>query len=351
MKVKLLISFFFAASSSSTSLAQVITLPNYNVDQFSITVSGVSSGAAFASQFHMAFSEDIQGSGVWAGIVPFCYARAFLGCMSSPATVSLWMTELFIDTNYLASIGKIDDTINLIGDRVYIHHGTQDEVVDPGISPLIQDYFLHYIPDSSAVIMKNDLPANHAMVLADDRGGPCGTLETYTYMENCGFDSVYAMMNHVRGGGVSFPGPPGSYDINGLFEFDQTEFLPNNDPYSYSMADTGYVYVPLSCQSGFQQCAFHAFFHGCAQGSYVYANGIDLIISSNLLEIAEVNDIIVLFPQLIPREKVGLDGVNNPYGCWDWFGYLGDLFGDEYATKDGIQMRAVYEMMQRISGI
>jgi len=55
------------------------------------------------------------------------------------------------------------------------------------------------------------------------------------------------------------------------------------------------------------------------------------------MEAAEVNNIIVLFPQIaaIPA---------NPVACWDWFGYLNTLF----ATRQGNQVLATHRMMTRI---
>lgn len=39
------------------------------------------------------------------------------------------------------------------------------------------------------------------------------------------------------------------------------------------------------------------------------------------LEVAEVNNIIVLFPQAIAQI------LSNPNACFDWWGYLNNLFG------------------------
>lgn len=42
-------------------------LERYNVDPLSITVSGISSGAAMATQFHFSHSTQIVGAGIVAG--------------------------------------------------------------------------------------------------------------------------------------------------------------------------------------------------------------------------------------------------------------------------------------------
>ena len=35
----------------------------------------------------------------------------------------------------------------------------------------------------------------------------------------------------------------------------------------------------------------------------------------------------------------------NPHGCWDWWGFT----GDGYATKQGVQIRAIREMVGRLA--
>ena len=39
----------------------------YNIDPDSVTISGISSGAAFATQFHVAHSALVKGVGMFAG--------------------------------------------------------------------------------------------------------------------------------------------------------------------------------------------------------------------------------------------------------------------------------------------
>jgi poly(3-hydroxybutyrate) depolymerase len=42
-------------------------LEPYAIEPGSLTVSGISAGAAMASQFHVAFSKDVNGVGIFAG--------------------------------------------------------------------------------------------------------------------------------------------------------------------------------------------------------------------------------------------------------------------------------------------
>jgi hypothetical protein len=45
-----------------------------------------------------------------------------------------------------------------------------------------------------------------------------------------------------------------------------------------------------------------------------------------------------MYPQAISN------AILNPYGCWDWWGYS----GVNYANKNGIQMRTIKAMIDRI---
>jgi hypothetical protein len=67
------------------------------------------------------------------------------------------------------------------------------------------------------------------------------------------------------------------------------------------------------------------------------------------------NRIIVLYPQAhsttvaeLPA-KPSVTGLidANLYGCRNWWGYAAD---EQYLTKNGVQVRAIWAMVQRIEG-
>ena len=69
----------------------------------------------------------------------------------------------------------------------------------------------------------------------------------------------------------------------------------------------------------FLDCKLHVAFHGCSQGKYKI--GLDYIKNSGYNQVADLNNIIVLYPQA----KSNL--ISNPMGCFDWWGYSGVDFG------------------------
>ena len=321
---------------------QTSKLTKYNVDTSKLSVSGISSGACFATQFHVAYSSIIMGMGSWAGTPFNCYTHWLLSCMNSPSIIDV--DKLKDDTLAMGQAGEIDPTGNMLMDKVYIHHGADDTTVRPLASEKMQEYYLNFVNPNN-VVLKNDLAATHCITTDYDIGEftRCGTTNSKLYIEDCDYDSVTAMFTHFFGTGVNSPNSPGSAPQGSLVKFDQTEFFPSSDADAASMDDEGYIYVPANCRDGVMQCKLHIFFHGCSMNFDEL--GTDFITDSGFEEVADANNIIIMFPQTI---KLAL---GNPFGCWNWFGYNSDLAGGDFAKKDAIQMKGMYDMLARAAGL
>jgi len=61
------------------------------------------------------------------------------------------------------------------------------------------------------------------------------------------------------------------------------------------------------------------------------------------LEVAELNHIIMLFPQIVATYF----NPTNPEGCWDWWGYG----SPNYANKLGAQMAGVKQIVDSLKAI
>jgi hypothetical protein len=62
--------------------------------------------------------------------------------------------------------------------------------------------------------------------------------------------------------------------------------------------------------------------------------GLTFIQNAGYNELAEANNIILLYPQIVKSLVLP----TNPMGCWDWWGYTDYLLpaaSTRYATKDG----------------
>jgi len=308
-------------------------LESYNVDPLSTTVSGLSSGGAMAMQFHVAFSNDVHAAGIFAGL-PFACAKGGLiaatSCMNSPGLQDV--NKLVGEINTLATASKIDPTSNLDADKVFIFHGTKDTTVGPAAGTKIKEIYERF---GVQISTKFDMAAVHGYP-TNFYGAACGSSSASTqYINNCNYHGAYVVLNYLYGGNLIEP--TGTVALNGYFgQFEQTEFGASS---SISMDSIGFVYVPSGCMDRTKKCKFHIALHGCQQSRTTAGVGDIYAKKTGYLEVAELNDIIVLFPQAAANLIHG-----NPNACWDWWGYL----NINYLNKDGAQMKALHKMLDRV---
>lgn len=328
-------SLLLAVSCSATTPK----LRTYRVDKDTISVSGLSSGGYFAVQFHVAFSGTINGAGIVAGGPFYCahgdVETALHACMVEPDLISVpALVDITVAT---AATGTIDDPKNIAADKVYLFSGTLDSIVLPGVMQKLSDYYSSFMSGKGASLMEEfNIPAEHSMV-TDDYGNTCNDFAS-PYINNCSYSTAYNLLQHIYGNvapaDVSYANP-----LN-LLEYDQSEFFLDV-PEAISMDSVGYVYVPTVCQNMSAVCNLHIAFHGCLQGrEYV---GTTYALNAGYIQLAEKNNIIILFPQVTNKIPDG----TNPDGCWDWWGYT----GEDYSCKLGDQMIAVKKMVDRVAGL
>jgi poly(3-hydroxybutyrate) depolymerase len=342
-------------------------LPKLNLDLRETTVSGISSGAFMAVQMGVAHSAEIKGVAATAGGPYFCagnaawsganvekaIARCMQGDPSFPATPITdddhnTMQEA---TDRWAAQGLIDATDNLARQKVWIFHGYNDGIVKRQVSDALQIYYRAFAP-AGRIFYKHELPAAHAQISASCVTGKtasqCNACATTggNFINSC---AVGKTIYDAAGSALQFFYGPLTRAASSVLKgeirtFSQSYYtLREGDeivPGRISMAETGYLYVPMSCGQG-EPCRLHIAFHGCQQ--YAEKIGMDFVKGAGLNEWAEKNHIVVLYPQatstIIPF---------NPNGCWDWWGYndTGDQIAGHYATQQGLQIAAVWRMAQ-----
>jgi poly(3-hydroxybutyrate) depolymerase len=148
------------------------------------------------------------------------------------------------------------------------------------------------------------------------------------FVGQCEFDGAGQLLAHLYG--ELQPATPGKWNRESLVEFDQRPYAQATG--SRSLADTGWLFLPRACSAG--TCRLHVIFHGCKQGTTEI--GREFIESAGYLEVAEANDIVLLFPQVAPSYQP-----LNAMGCWDYWGYEGET----YAVRRGVQLAAVRAMV------
>jgi poly(3-hydroxybutyrate) depolymerase len=319
-------------------------LPGYGADLAQTSVSGISSGAAMAVQFHVAHSGIVQGAGIIAGVPYYCaensLAQATRNCMKPDASHPVPdVARLKSITDSLARSGAVDDPVHLRNSRAWLFSGKADPVVEPPVMDALARYYTLYLGEGR-LVYKNDLNAGHAMV-TEDYGKDC----SYTgppFLDDCDYDAAGALLAHLYGAlNPSSVRPDGR-----IVEFDQREFLPDGDAHAHSLSDSGFAYIPAACESA--RCRVHIALHGCLQQAAAVGNVFYEHAGYNRW--ADTNRIIVLYPQTITRYGWGwpfwnFNFVWNPNACWDWWGYD----GDDYHTRNGAQIQAIRGMLNRLA--
>ncbi len=310
-----------AGTVSSTDASSPTS--GYNIDLSQTSVSGFSSGAFVAVEFHVAFSSIVKGAAAFAG-GPYDCAEASsttaeTTCMDGSPNASTYVT--ITKQNHAA--GLIDDPANLANERVFIFGGADDTTVHPTVVAALDAYYQAFMSSSSIQYVSKHPGTNHTMPTLS-YGSDCASLAA-PYVGKCNYDGAGNALKQIYGT-LSAPATTLSGKI---LPFSQGQFIPN--PTVKGLADTGYYYVPASCASG-EPCRIHVSFHGCEQTAAEVKDAYYGHAGYN--EWADTNHIIVLYPQ-------AHSSTDNDYDCWDFWGYD----GSNYATKSGTQLAAVRAMV------
>lgn len=298
-------------------------LPKLNL-QPNATVSGISSGAYMASQYHLAFSDHIKGVGLIAGGPWGCaqqdLSTALAHCMAKPdAKPDLTKADATMRAD--AAAGKLAALSHVKNQPVYVLHGTLDQTVGTAVSDALVK---QYQGLGAHVSYDNQRPfAHHFPTVAT--GTACDKSES-PFLGNCQFDAAGELLKTI----VPNIKTKAATASGQLFTLDQQALAGDT---ASSLGDIGYVYVPKQCAAG-QSCQLHIAFHGCKQ--YADAIGDTFARGTGFNEYADSNDMVILYPQ---TEK-SMVSPFNPNGCWDWWGYT----GADYANQQGAQVKAVHAM-------
>lgn len=324
-------------------------LPALNANISKTTVSGLSSGAYMAGQFHIVHSNDVIGAAIiaggpfgcaeswqskvfwfWPGVSAYNGLQATEGCMK----INYWAAgipsprALQTRAETLAEKEEIDPLKNLSNDHVYLFAGGEDTVVNPKIVKSAAElYVLLGVPEKNIFFDENK-KAGHTF-LTEDTGNSCSISEK-PYIADCDYDQAGVILKQFFQGLAPKKEPhTGRFII-----FDQQEFTSNL--WSHGMAEEGAAFIPETCENS-SNCRVHIVFHGCNQSREEIG---DLLIKeAGFPEWASSNNLILLFPQIKKNKR------KNPFGCWDWWGYTGSNF----TTKSAPQIEAVWRMLKRVT--
>ena len=169
----LLIALIVIVAESNAANTLSYPLPKLLITPGTLTVSGLSSGAFMAAQFHVAFSRTVRGAGIFAGGPYYCaqndFAKANAGCMKVPSMIDL--DAIQANVKEFENQGLIDPIENLKGQPVYLFSGLKDYVVFQGVMHKLKDQYTKYFGVGKMVAHFGSY-ASHAMV-TNNYGGKC----------------------------------------------------------------------------------------------------------------------------------------------------------------------------------
>ena len=285
-----------------------------------------------AVQLQVAYSASIYGTALVAAAPYYCMQNSFKKNKTACNTGSgLNVNDSLSYANAQASANAIDATSNIANKPIYMFSGTLDTMVPQTVMDDLQTFYSDYT-DASNITYNNTTPAEHAWI-SPDASNTCATLSS-PLLNNCGLDIEQTFLSLFYGPlNAKSVTPAGQY-----IQFSQTPFCPDSNCARISLDDSGWLYVPGTCDSG--SCKLVVMLHGCLQNQA--AVGTELVQNSGINEWADTNGIIVLYPQTINSTA----HPTNPSGCWDWLGYT----GPNYALKSAPQMMTIMGMVKTIAG-
>jgi hypothetical protein len=247
--------------------------------------------------------------------------------------------------------GLIDKLSHLAGQKIYIFTGSEDKVVDSSVVRTTRRFYEALGVAGKDIEFVDDVPAGHSILTTNAEDNPLGAnrppfINRWTHMQS------WDILRHIYGPLNQPSERPGGR----IVRFDQREFFHHER--RASMSAYGYAYVPKAVEEG-APCRVHVVLHGCMQGyNFVpMANGVAdrkndapygnrYYSTTGYNEIADSNNIVVLYPQAEGRSEAK---VQNPDGCWDWWGYsCPSVEAPDYYSQQAIQIRAIHDMLQRL---
>jgi hypothetical protein len=267
------------AAASAALASPPSALPRLALGQ--VSVSGISSGADLAVQLQVAFSDLIDGAGIFAGqafhcatqrfpddnltspnpSVPFCdgcppgTTLGYDHCKRHPE-VAQNISLLVEYARRQAAEGTIAPLTTLAERRVFLYRGTQDHTYNRGAVNATANFFRTFLPNES-VYFEHTVQSAHLVPTIDPY---LCWWEEWSGPDNCTFDGAGHVLrwvhgkNALRGGRVN---TTETLHAKYMRDFDQTLYARGDA----LMASRGKVFVPPDCTKEGAACNVHIFFH------------------------------------------------------------------------------------------
>jgi poly(3-hydroxybutyrate) depolymerase len=228
-----------------------------------ITVSGISSGAAFAAQVAVAFSGTVRGAAIFAGKPWMCERVANAvwepGVSESTCNVRPDLINLSALESAAAAAeqnGDIDPLSQMqqAGGRYYVYRGSSDPIyreVD-GVSALnyTASFFARYAGPTAVKKEIDTVNSGHCVPTVDYGVSPCSATGS-PYINHCGVDGMGDALRWMLPD-RDLVRDPSAVDTHRLVWFDQRPFFwgptgAGDMGPSPGLADAGAIYIPAAC--------------------------------------------------------------------------------------------------------
>ncbi|MFQ3249945.1 MAG: poly(3-hydroxybutyrate) depolymerase [Glaciecola sp.] len=326
----------FIASCSGPS-SQADTEASLKSEQANITVSGLSSGAYMAMQFHLSHSDKVTGSGLIAGGPYYCaqgsIGEALENCVANPdANIDLKTID--------ATIAQYQQDDNLASpehnenDKVWMLHGTLDTRINRVVADKLAEQVKTIFKPSNTKYV-TDQAFSHVMPTLSS-GAECSESNA-PFIGNCQYDAAGELLNFIKPLESAKSTKSNETLSLDLVTFNQANYAGEH---AETLGEDAFLFVPESCKTD-GNCDVHVSFHGCNQNAEAIGN--EYAKNAGFNAWADTNNLVVLYPQTKKSAFMPL----NPQACWDWWGYT----GADYANKNGKQIQAVMSLVNNIPNI
>jgi len=307
-----------------------------------MSVSGLSAGGSMAVQHLVAFSGTVDGATIAGGSPYGCggLGRPFVRCYYGNVNVQASVEYVY----WRRKQGNIDDPSGLAHIPVVLFSGKNDWVVYTAVMRETKQQLESFV-DTAKLAGYFYTQAGHVWSIdhGDCKCGDCsgGGSTLCCDINDCSFDLSGTALRQAYGGLNARATaqaqlrwieqhaylPPASRPDVRVRRMPTAAVRAGGTLMKYAIA-----YVPPRCEADVRRCKLHVNYHGCDDLNW--KNRLRWVKHLDLLEYAQSNDLVVLFPQARGDNAVGV-------GCWNWVSYEDDPYFD---TQWGVQLGTVVRM-------
>lgn len=301
-----------------------------NLQTNQVTISGLSSGAFMAGQYHLAHAEQVSGVAMLAGGPYYCaqgnLGQAISACLhKEDAPIDLAAIDRTIKDYQSRGLLASDSEIQKA--KIWIFHGDNDQTVGRHVAEHLVKQYQQWFDQDNLTVQFDEDASHHFPTM--DQGHACD-VSISPFIGACQFDAAGALLKAT----VGQLNAPSTSAQGKIYPIKQHKL---GGATATSIAKKGYIYIPDTCLDG-EPCSMHVSFHGCKQNAKTI--GMQYVEQTGFNRWADTNRMVVLYPQT----KNSLALPFNPHGCWDWWGYT----DARYATREGQQIKSIHTIINTL---